>query len=132
MQMAMRKPQTPKSLADGFLLVFSFFHRRPRWALCHVAGRCGRCLGPCGLGRRVCGYGLRRAVGLLVLLLFDVVLGNLFDVAVLVLVLEWCEALLALWLCFAVCLCGELGDFLLLLCDLLLLDVLGCLFGVSM
>lgn len=48
------------------------------------------------------------------------------------LVLEWCEALLALWLGFAVCLCGEFGGFLLLLGDLLLLDVLGCLSRVSM
>jgi hypothetical protein len=38
---------------------------------------------------------------LLLLLLF----GNLFDVAVLVL-LDWCEALLALWLGLAVRLCG--------------------------
>lgn len=68
-------------------------------------------------------------MGVLVLLLFH----NFFDVAVLMLVLEWCEALLSLgWLGFAVCLCCEFGGFLLLLGDLLLLDVLGCLLKVSL
>ena len=62
----------------------------------------------------------------LLLLLF----GNLFDVAVLVL-LDWCEALLDLWLCLAVCLCGELGGLFLFLGDLLLLDVFGSLWRLA-
>lgn len=53
--------------------------------------------------------------------------GNLLNVTVLMLVLEGCEALFALWLGLAVHLCGELGGLLLLLGNLLLLDVLGCL-----
>lgn len=112
------------------LLVFSLLDRRARHALCQIALGCGRGLGACGLGRRV------RGEGLLLLLLGLLVFCNLLDVAVLVVVAvaNGREALLALRrLGLAVCLRGGLGGLALLLCELLVLDVLGGLTrGVSL
>lgn len=88
--------------------------------MCQIALGCRRGLGACGLGRGVCGYGL-----LLLGLLF---FCHLLDVAVLVVVAvaDGREALLALGrLGLAVCLRGSLGGLAFLLCELLVLDILG-------
>lgn len=116
------------SLRYATLLVFGFFHRRSRRTLCHVSCCRRRGFRACGLRCGGCGDRL----GLLLLLLLWLV-GDFLDVAVLVLVFEWGEALLALGgLAFAVRFGGKLGGFSFFFGEFLVFDVVGCLVWVSL